>query len=550
MTQDIRTRRLRSLFTVLVLAGALLAVARPAGAQQPLTPRPEVIPPGATPALPALAPAPGTSASIVYKVQGANDRLEMIVNTSRILTLDQKIPQAQVNNPELLELVPLSPTQVQVSAKKSGVTQVNLWAEGKSTPYTIDVIVLGDARELALLLHTQFPRTALTVIPVGGSVMISGYVDQPETVPKITRIAEEFYPKVINNMTVSGVQQVVLHVKVMEVSRTKLRTLGFDFSKVSGGSSMMSGVSNLISTQPGATFGAPFSTPDNLFKFRVGSLTDGTAFFGVLNALRQDSLAKVLAEPDLVTISGRPAYFNEGGTINYQLLSSTGTPTTGSVNYGTRLDFVPLVLGNGRIHLDVRPSVSELDAANTPPNGIPATKTREAETGVEMQAGQTLAIAGLVQQRTESSNRGLPWISELPYVGFLFRSVSNQINEVELVILVTPELVEPMDACQVSQCGPGMQTANPSDWDLFFKGHLEVPNCGPGGGCAPYANGAPAMVPMGEGPTLAPPGSAVPAGPQNSYSPPKRNATPVSMTSNTEIPEPGFIGPIGYEVIK
>ena len=171
--------------------------------------------------------------SIVRKLQSTSERMEMTVNTSRILSLDQKIPQAQVNNPEILHLTPLSPNQIQVSAKKPGVTQVNLWTEGKQI-YTVDVIVRGDARELGETLKSQFPSASLQVVPVANSVMISGYVDQPEHVNHIIRIAEEYYPKVINNITVSGVQQVLLHVRVMEVSRTKLRSPGIRLRQADG----------------------------------------------------------------------------------------------------------------------------------------------------------------------------------------------------------------------------------------------------------------------------------------------------------------------------
>jgi len=170
---------------------------------------------------------------LIFKVQSPSERLEMTVNSSRILTTDQKIPQAQVNNPDILELTPLSPAEIQVSAKTAGVTQVTLWGEDKKV-YTIDVIVFGDAQALSVLLQSQFPSASLKVIPVSHGVLITGYVDRPEHVDLIVRIAEEFYPKVINAITVGGVQQVVLHVKVMEVSRTKLRNLGFDWAKVTG----------------------------------------------------------------------------------------------------------------------------------------------------------------------------------------------------------------------------------------------------------------------------------------------------------------------------
>ena len=395
----------------LTMVAAAVAAALPAGGQTPLVVRIAVT----------VAAARGHSArpSIIHRITGPNDRLEMTVNSSRILTLDQKIPQVQVNNPEILELTPLSPNQVQVAAKKPGVTQINLWGENKQI-YTVDVTVVGDARELAVILRTQFPRTVLSVIPVGSGLMISGYVDHPEQVPLIVEIAKEYYPKIINNMTVSGVQQALLHVKVMEVSRTKMRQLGFDFANLNGSNMFLSQVSGLITS---ISSGSVTLANNPTVQFRIGN--SNAAFFGVLNALRQDSLAKILAEPNLVAISGRPGFFQVGGEFGYQLNGGITGPTVQFKDYGTRIDYVPIVMGNGRIRLEVRASVSEIDNSLSV-GGIPALKTRIVETGVEMKAGQTLAIAGLVQNTVESQNSGLPWISEVPYLGVPFRNVSNR----------------------------------------------------------------------------------------------------------------------------
>jgi pilus assembly protein CpaC len=506
------------------------------------------------------------SPPISFQVQRASERMEMTVNTSRILTLDQKIWKVQVNNRDILEQTPLSPTQVQVFAKQAGVTQVNLFSEDNRV-FTVDVIVYGDAQELATLLQAQFPNASLKVIPVASNVLISGYVDQPEHADLIARIAEEYYPKVINNMTVSGVQQVLLHVKVMEVSRTKLRNLGFDFSQISGNNFVVSGVSGLISavaSGTGATTaaGLPSSSaggPSFLFNIVDGS----SAFFGVLEALRQDNLMKVLAEPALVTVSGRPARFLSGGEFPILVPQSLGTVSVEYKSFGTELDFVPIVLGNGRIRLEVRPRVSERDLSG----GVtldsvtaPALRTREVETGVEMQAGQTLAIAGLVQSRDEAENRGLPWVSEVPYVGALFRRVHHERNEIELLILVTPELVEPMDAHEVPLCGPGMRTTAPSDFELYLQGHLEVPNCCPPG-CSQVMPGQAlggARLPQ-EGMILEENEPAAEAGQatltkqtkwRNLYTPSKPLGQPADSPPAGDNPDQGFIGPTGYDVLE
>ena len=206
--------------------------------------------------------------------------------------------------------------------------------------------------------------------------------------------------------------------------------------------------------------------------------------------MREDKLLKILAEPTLVTISGRPASFLVGGEIPITVPQSLGTSTIEYKRYGTQLDFVPIVLGNGKVRLEVRPKISDLDWANSIViNGttVPGLKSREVETGVEMNAGQTLAIAGLVQTRVESERRGLPWVSDVPYLGVAFRRMKDENNEIELLILVTPELVDPLNPHEVPRCGPGMDTASPSDCELYLKGYLEVPRCCPncgGDGCA------------------------------------------------------------------
>jgi pilus assembly protein CpaC len=525
------------------------------------------------------------SNSVIHKLTEATEHQEMTVNTSRILTLDARIPQAQVNNPDIVELTPLSPNQIQLSAKKPGVTQVNLWDE-KGQIYSVDLIVFGDARELTMLLQSEFPHCSLRVRPITGGVLISGFVDQPEHVRSIVQIAQEYYPKVLQNMTVGGAQQVQLHVKVMEVSRTKLRQLGFDFAQLSGNSIAFSGVSGLLTgvtaastTSGGYTPPAMTTSSNNMF-FQV--VNGSNAFFGVLQALRQDNLLKIMADPTLVTVSGRPAKFHAGGSIPIPQPGGLGTVSYVLQPYGTTLDFVPIVLGNGKIRLEVRPEVSEIDpsvSVSVQGTSCPGLLDRGVDTGVEMQAGQTLAIAGLVQTRIEAQRREVPWIGELPYIGALFRSVSDATNEIECLILVTPELVDAMDAEEVPPCGPGMETTAPTDVQLFFEGHLEVPNCCPaapsGAGVAqaslvqgPLGQATMTQGPMVQGAETVPapppsssmqwttpppagppaPQAAPPSNPSGRYNPNDRQNQATPTASGPRRPQPAFIGPVGYDV--
>ncbi len=455
------------------------------------------------------------SAPIVHKVRATTERMDMTANTSKLLTLDQPIPRAQVNNSEILELTALSPNEVQVFAKKPGVTQINLWGKDDKV-HTIDVMVYGDARELEMIISTEFPNASVRVRPIAQSVVLSGFVDRQDHVSQIIRIAEDYYPKVVSHITVGGVQQISLNVKVYEVSRTRLRTLGMDWSTSNGADFMVSSVSGLIdaaSASAGSAVGVGGDT------VRFGVIGDNSSFFGFIEALRRNDLLKVLAEPTLITVSGRPAFFNSGGEFPILVPQSLGTASIEYKKFGTQVDFVPIVLGNGNIRLEVRPKVSELDESRgISINGttVPALKERVVDTAVEMKPGQTLALAGLVQTKLESHNQGLPWLSDLPYIGVPFRRVREEMNEIELVILVTPEVIEAVDCNEVPPCLPGMHSESPRDHDFYLKGFLEVPAsgpCGPGMACGPGGTGG--MIPANGliyqefGPEAFPPGARI-----------------------------------------
>jgi pilus assembly protein CpaC len=408
----------------------------------------------------------------------------MHANSSKILTLaDKEIPRAQVNNTELLKVVPLSPNQIQVSATKAGVTQINLWDQ-EGELYTVDVVIYGDSKELELLLESEFPNASLRVRPLASSVVLSGWVDRPDVVNRIVRMAEDYYPKVINNITVGGVQQVMLFVQVMEVSRSKLRNLGVDWANFGHTDTFAQSVSGLIKE---VTPGAGTVVGNKGSTVTIGLFGQDNRFFAYIDALRQNDLAKVLAEPVLTTVSGRPASFNVGGEFPILIPQGLGTVAVEFKQFGTRVDFVPLVLGNGNVRLEVRPQVSEIDASRgVDLNGtrIPGLRSRWVDTAVEMRTGQTLALAGLIQQRVEAQTRGLPFLADIPWAGTFFRRNVENVNDIELLVMVRPELVDALDPSEVPQFNPGENTTSPSDVELYFRGYLEVPQCCQDGSCA------------------------------------------------------------------
>jgi pilus assembly protein CpaC len=206
--------------------------------------------------------------------------------------------------------------------------------------------------------------------------------------------------------------------------------------------------------------------------------------------------------------------------------------------------------------------VTERDDANGV-NGIPALTTRYVDTAAELQAGQTLALAGLLQHRVEAENRGIPVLADIPWVGAAFRRVEERVNEVELLFLVRPELVDALNPCEVPPCGPGQFTTTPDCCESFGRGYIEVPKCCDDGSCASGVGASPVgMAPVSGYETLSPgisipadqPGLLPPGAPQIQGANPQgannRSARNMVTPASAKIAEPGFIGPLGYDVLK
>ncbi|PAY21215.1 histidine kinase [Rhodopirellula sp. SM50] len=428
-----------------------------------------------------LTSAAATAGAANHTITRAVERMQMLVKSSSILTLEAKIPRFQVHNEEVLGATPISQNQLQVFAKTPGTTQINLW-DTEDKQYTVDITVIADAREIEGILSSQLPLATLKVMPVNASAIVSGYVTSVDDVDRAIAIVEQYYPTVVNNIRVVGVQQVLLHTRIMEVSRTKLRELGVDWD--------WAGDTRSFTSYPAAISA---SDATNIFQ--------GEEFNAFISALRQQDLVKYLAEPTVIATHGRPARFTVGGRIPFIVPSGQGQVTVSYEEYGTSVDFLPFVVGPGRIRLEVRPEVKEPDESRSlviAGANVIAFSQRYVETAVELQAGQTFAIAGLLQSRTEATTRATPLLGELPVIGTFFRSVREQRNDIELLITVTPELVDAMDPYQVPRGGPGLNSMSPNDRDLYMNGHIEVPNLLGGDGCSmnsgPGASGNASMI--------------------------------------------------------
>ncbi len=485
---------------LLLLAGSAYVAAQP-----PMGSAPAATGGAAGPA--STAPQRTPQGDLVVHITKPTTELEIIERFSRVVEVPQRIKRVDGFDPQIVDVTALTPNQVRVQAIAPGVTTMILTVEDESS-YTVNITVTGDVRHLQAALTKMFPKDAVQAFKVRDAVVLRGWVTQPDHITQIVEIAREFFPRVLNQMRVGGVQQVQLKVKVMEVQRSKIRQLGFNFADVDE--------HGLFTSTPGALvpvdeFALPFGGPGSVevvtsslgdLTSTFGIATPDNVFLGFLEALKEENLLKVLAEPTLTALNGHPARFRAGGRFFIPVAQQLGQIGVEDRPFGVELEFVPIVLDAGRVRMEVRPSVSERDFANaTQFNGttIPAIIDRVVNTQVEMRFGETLMIAGLISTRGTANTSKVPIFGELPWVGSLFRRVRYEESETEVVIMVTPELVAPLDPSQVLPGGPGEHTDTPTDRELFLDGMVEVPRIGPRCvGCPPPSiavEGLPEVVP-------------------------------------------------------
>ncbi len=434
---------------------------------------------------------PPTGTTLVSK---SSENIQLMINSTHTLRTEEDIERASVHNDAIVTVRPMASNELMVSAKATGVTQVDLYGPDRSVR-SVQVVVIGDARELDAILKSEFPMANLQLRPIQNALIISGQVNSDQHVEQAVAIAEQFYPTVINRIEVIGVHTVTLHAQVMEISRTKLRALGVDHAMGFGNDFYSTSAGGTL-TAGGTTVSAVGNTGQETFK--LGIVDSGNQFFTALRFLQQRDLVKVMADPTLVAIDGRPASFNSGGEFPILVPSGLGTVGIDFREYGTRLDFVAKVRGDGRIWLEVRPTISEIDPSRSVTiNGttVPGLRSRFVDTAVELRAGQTLALAGLIQVRTEAQSNGIPYLCDVPFLGALFRSNRLVENEVELLIMVTPDFAGAMDPHEVPPGGPGFNSFPPSDKELYWRGYIETPTPCPPGGVSPSMNmGLPGMI--------------------------------------------------------
>lgn len=426
----------------------------------------------------------------VVPVTATRTQIEMIEKFSKVLETKNRIVRVNGFDPLILNVTALTPNRISVSGLMQGVTSFIITDEN-NTNYTVEVFVKGDARTLQTIIDRKFPNCSIEAFKVQEAVALRGWVTNPEHITQITEIAEQFYPKVLNQMKVGGVQQVLLKVKVMEAQRSLIRELGMNFTYLTR-SGYLNSAPGALNTLGDVNFAPPidFTSTSRDLTGSFAILGNNSIFNSYLSALHDEALLKVLAEPEMVATNGRPATMLSGGEFPILVPQSLGTVSIQWREFGVRLEAVPFVLGGGALRLDLQPEVSERDFANAVTVGgttVPGLTVRRVNTQVEMKFGQTLMLAGLISKRQSATTQKVPFFGELPYVGAMFSRKHNEDSETEVVITVTPELVAPLDEGQIPAGGPGLFTDTPTDREFMAYGLLEVPkygercvNCGPG----------------------------------------------------------------------
>jgi pilus assembly protein CpaC len=409
------------------------------------------------------------------------------LNKSRVMRVNAAIGKISTGNADIVDVVALTDRSFYVLGKGLGTTNLALYGQDNQLLAVIDVTVSIDVDSVKAALRSMLPGERIEVHPINDTIALSGLVSSAARTHEALEIAKRYVYKdgiVLNSMSVAGAQQVMLEVKVAEMDRSITSAFGFHPAAIIGSATNLSGAGLALSALNSSNLGTSLLAG-------AGAIGKNSASFrDVLEALENKSVVKVLAEPNLVALSGDTASFLAGGEFPVPVASTpavAGAVPTVTIEFkpfGVSLAFTPTVLDDGLINLVVVPEVSQIDntiAVNANGITIPGISTRRVKTSVEVRDGESFAIAGLLSENFADSAQGIPGITNIPIIGALLRDSNFQRKQTELVIFVTPRLVRPTIANTLR--APTDSFVPPSEQDIYFNGKAEAPDSGrPQGG--------------------------------------------------------------------
>lgn len=383
--------------------------------------------------------------------------LRVMVGKSLLINTTEQLKRISVTDPTIAYAQVITPTQILVHGKTPGEVSLLIWDElerSRSFDLRVDVDVSACAEEE----RRVFPDEQITVTPSRAAIVLSGHVSTEDVSKRAGELATAYSPKVINVLTFGpvGSQEVLLQVKFAEVDRTAMTQLGVNFVSNGAGNTIGTlttgqyggfGPQTETQTQSGVAQTPATQTINNvlnLFLFRPD-----INFGAVIEALQTKNLLQILAEPNLIAVNGKKASFLAGGQFPFPIVQPGQGFTAVTISFkefGVRLEFTPVIMPNGNIHLQVAPEVSTLDFADALTISgftVPALSTRKAETEFELQDGQSFVIAGLMDNRVTDVYNKIPGLGDIPILGQFFRSKSVQKSNSELMVLCTVKRISP-----------------------------------------------------------------------------------------------------------
>lgn len=419
----------------------------------------------------------------------ASRDITVFVNRAIVLESAERFSEVSVANPAIADVAAFSDQTIYILGKSTGATTLTLLAEGGRLITNVTVRVTPDLSEFKQRLREVLPNEAIEVREANGGIILSGVVSGARKIDTAMRVAARYAGDNVSNlMNVGGTQQVQLKIRFAEMQRSTSKALGFNFSAL-GGTNNPNLSANTNQFLLNGNRSAAIVDPDGDGVADPNVFTDATGAFGiarlatnigglfldvVLNALETKGAVKTLAEPNLVTLSGESAEFLAGGEIPVPVAGGDGEVTVTFRPFGISLNFTPTVIDEDVINLVLDTEVSALDAAaGSNINGIIISgfTTRRARTTVELRDGESMAIAGLLQEDFADNASQLPFLGDIPVLGTLFRSSDFQRSQSELVIIITPQLVTPTTGDQLAL--PTDRVRIPNEAELFLFGKIE-----------------------------------------------------------------------------
>jgi len=430
---------------------------------------------------------PATAETVRVVKRGTTSLLSVPMN--RAIVVESEVPFSQINiaNPAIADITSLSDRTIYMLGKSPGLTTLTILDASGQLITNVDVRVAADVSEFKERIRQIMPGEKIDVRTANDGIVLSGTVSSAAKMQRALDLAERYAPERVSNlMSVGGVQQVMLKVRFAEMERNVSKSLSASLAlngSTFGGDLGVSGGTNTNNNRPAQqnslTGSIPATSEQNgamLFGFNAGSVEVGV----LLEALESKGMIRTLAEPNLTALSGQEAKFLAGGEYPVPVSQSDGRVTVQFKPFGIELNFIPRVLDDKLINLELEAAVSSID----PTNGIElnafridAFKRRETSTTVELRDGESFAIAGLLTDDFRDLNGQVPWLGDIPVLGALFRSAEYQRSQSEMVIIVTAHLVTPTRGEALSL--PTDRVKPPSERDLFLYGRVQNPEGAP-----------------------------------------------------------------------